>query len=73
MPRVIWFCDLCGEQFDNEKQANGCEARHICPSKFTSRQYSGGDPYSTYPIEMEIEMADGKLVTYRRFMTEWDD
>ena len=72
MPRAIWFCELCGEEFDNEEQAKGCESRHVSPSKFTLHQYSCGDQYSTYPAEVEIEMTDGKLVTYRRFMNEWD-
>jgi hypothetical protein len=74
---TLYMCEICGEKYASKKEAETCEAAHIKPKRLTKKMKfhpykCGGDPIlafyavSQYPDWIDIEIADGKIVRYKR-------
>lgn len=68
MKKIEMFaCEYCGVQYATEEECRMCESVHRSPKKIASCDY---DAYkysgSGYPSRVQIEMPDGKMVTYKR-------
>ena len=75
--QTLYICELCKTRYSDRKEAENCEKAHIKPKKLTKKMgfhayKSGKDPILTgkevqqYPDWIEIEMADGNIVRYKR-------
>ena len=62
-----YICEICGTEFNDRSKAKKCESGHIsCKKIVNERFYPVTADASMLPIEITVEMSDGKLVTYKR-------
>lgn len=63
----LFVCEHCGTQYATKEQCKLCESIHCPPKEIKSCRYI---PYKSdktgYPITVQIEMSDGRTVTYKR-------
>ena len=72
---MLYICEICGEEYNERKEAEDCEASHIKPKRLAKMKFR---PYKIekgtfspkvegrYPEWIDIEMQDGNTVTYYR-------
>lgn len=61
--RVVYVCEGCGRAFATEEEALQCEERHQPMKRISKLFYNSED---RYPYGIEMEYADGKIISYRR-------
>lgn len=62
----LFVCDHCGTQYDTQEQCKLCESTHCPPKEIKLCRYMPYKSAKRYPIMVQIEMSDGKMVTYKR-------
>lgn len=62
-----YVCEICGTEYDDKERCARCEYWHIRPVKIEGMQHVPlkQDPYG-YPLSVDIEMEDGKIIKYER-------
>lgn len=62
-----YICEICGTEYDDKERCAGCEGWHISPIRIEEMQHVPlkQDPYG-YPLSVDIEMEDGKIIKYER-------
>lgn len=63
----LYTCEFCGTNYKEKTICMQCEKTHKKPVKIKSSRYiPDKNNNKGYPISLEIEMEDGKTVTYKR-------
>ena len=58
-------CDICGEIYYNQEDANKCEAFHVKPEEFQAMSFgSFTHTKAPYPSSLIMKMEDGAVVRY---------
>ena len=62
-----YVCEMCGTVYADKAKAKECEKGHRAPDRIVRLRYVpiSGDR-TGYPQTLEVLMADGKTVTYKR-------
>lgn len=64
---VKYQCEYCCTEYKDKSKAEQCENNHKLKAKLKSKRYL---PYesdrSGYPMSLNIEFEDGKVITYKR-------
>lgn len=71
MPKVTWFCDVCGAPWNSCEEAVVCEHGHTHVKDIISEEYDPNELYYHEPYRIRIRASDGKIVTYDKSVTEW--
>jgi len=68
MPRkvVTFYCEVCGERFGNEKDAEACEKKHKIVSSVSKAEYDKADKKNEFPLSVLVNFADGTSARYYR-------
>ena len=62
-----YICEICGTEFNDSSKAEKCERGHSSCKKIVDEAFhSVTADASGYPLEITVEMSDGKLVIYKR-------
>ena len=62
-----YICEACGTEYKDKDRCIACEKGHVKPVKIcTSRFISLDRNAKGYPLSINIEMEDGKIITYKR-------
>lgn len=62
-----YICETCGTEYNDKKRCEQCEKGHIKALKIKSARYLSVEKNAKgYPLSVNIEMEDGKIVTYKR-------
>lgn len=62
-----YICEVCGTEYNGKSRAMVCEKGHKAPKEIIKARYiSIGDNMKGYPIAVDLKMADGEIVTYKR-------
>ena len=60
-------CDYCHTEYNNKHDCKECEANHKTTARIKEKRYL---PYKNdkcgYPIDINIEFEDGKVIKYKR-------
>lgn len=58
-------CDICGEIYFNQEDADKCEAFHVKPDEFQAMSYGSFTKTNIpYPSSLVMKMEDGAVVRY---------
>ena len=59
-----YICEICGTEYKDKESCKSCEKGHIKPLKIVKEKYiSIKNNAGGYPISLDIEMTDGRIVT----------
>lgn len=62
-----YICEICNTEYKNKYSCQRCEKGHIKPLEIVKQKYvSIGNDASGYPVWIEVEMSNGKVVRYKR-------
>ena len=62
-----YICEICGTEYKDKKKAQDCEKHHCKAVTIKKARYTSFDNNKKgYPVSIDIEMADGTVVTYKR-------
>lgn len=65
----LFECELCNAQYNLEADAKKCEAWHVLPKEIVGSQAIAmrvGNEGDKYPKTINVMMADGRILTYKR-------
>ena len=62
----LFICNHCGTQYKEKDDCKKCETSHIMPIEIKQQRFHAQKDTKNYPDKIEIKMADGKTVWYRR-------
>ena len=72
---TLYICEICNTRYSSKKEAEICEAAHIKPKRLTKSMRfhpykCGREPFTykpvNYPDWIDVEMADGNTIRYKR-------
>ena len=62
-----YICEFCNTEYKEKSTAERCEKGHILPKDIKSRRFLPmKDNNKGYPISIDVLMANGDVVTYKR-------
>lgn len=62
-----YICEICGTEYNEKSKAQNCERGHVAPVEIKKAKYINiKDNQKGYPISIDVRMADGEIVTYKR-------
>lgn len=60
-------CEYCNTEYNDKSKAEQCENNHKVKTRLKDKRYL---PYSQdksgYPLVLNVEFEDGKVITYKR-------
>ena len=59
-------CEICNTVYKSKTECIDCEKSHNVPVKMTDMKYGSYRNDGVYPRHINIEMSDGKIITYYR-------
>ena len=61
--KVLWQCDGCGTEYNEEIKAHKCEHSHKAVKDIHDTRYHAN---GEYPDRIEVTFLDGKKIWYKR-------
>lgn len=62
----LYVCEHCGTQYKDKKECEKCEDSHKIAVEVHNMKFHACNGADNYPDKVELKMADGKMVWYRR-------
>ena len=59
-------CEICNTVYKSESECRNCESCHQLPAKIVNSKFNPYKSDGQYPNYIEVEMADGKIIRYKR-------
>lgn len=59
-------CECCGTLYQDASTCKACEKQHRTPVKILKAGHRAMGVCAGYPVHVQIEFDDGKVVTYER-------
>lgn len=63
---MIYTCEICGKTSIDKNTIKKCENSHIRVDEIHKVTYDVSDNKSKYPISIDVQMQDGKIIKYSR-------
>lgn len=64
--KLYYICEYCFTRYDNEKDAENCEKRHIDIEEIIGVEHFS--KVEKYPNKIKVKMKDGALHIYKKVM-----
>lgn len=62
-----YICEICGTEYNDKIKAKQCEGSHCAPVEIEKARFIRyKNNLKGYPISVDVRMADGEVLTYRR-------
>lgn len=59
-------CEICNAIYKSESECRNCERCHQLPTKIVNSKINSYKNDGKYPNYIDVEMADGKTIRYKR-------
>lgn len=59
-------CEICNTIYKSESECRNCERCHQLPTKIVNSKINSYKNDGKYPNCIDVEMADGKTIRYKR-------
>lgn len=59
-------CECCGTLYKDASTCKACEKQHRTPTKILKADHRAMGVCAAYPLSVQLEFDDGKVVTYER-------
>lgn len=59
-------CEICNTIYKSESECRNCERCHQLPTKIVNSKINSYKNDGKYPNYIDVEMADGKTIRYKR-------
>ena len=59
-------CEFCNTVYKSKNECMECESWHQLPTQIVANKFKSYKSDGNYPIYVDIQMTDGKVMRYRR-------
>lgn len=59
-------CEICNTIYKSESECRNCERCHQLPVEIINSKFNSYKSDGQYPNYIDVEMADGKTIRYKR-------